>query len=252
MSSSRIPEAVKQIFTATFTARDVAEPLASFDSSTAAAEVKELMDANDFDIVGVRKDGQVAGFLERAALQDGACGLHLRPLADAKVLNDTAPLLDVIMALSRSPFLLVKVLGRVGGIITLADLQKPPVRMWLFGIVTMVEMRFADLIDRHCPGETWIQHLSEGRLQKARLLLEERRRRNQKLELLDCLQFADKVTIIAKNEDVRKQTVFATRRQAEDTAKRLEQLRNNLAHSQDILAMDWDTIVEICEFISQQ
>ena len=252
MSTARIPEAVKQVFITTFTARDVAEPLASFDSSALAGEVKAFMDDHDFDILGVRNEGQVAGFLERAALEEGCCGQYLRPLTNAKVLSDTAPLLAVIMELNQAPFLLVNVLGGVGGIITLADLQKPPVRMWLFGVVTMAEMRFADLIDRHCPGETWIQHLSEGRLQKARSLLEERRRRNQKLQLLDCLQFADKVTIIAKNEEVRKQTVFATRRQAEDTAKRWNNCAANLAHAQDILATDWDTIVEICGFINQQ
>jgi len=59
-------------------------------------------------------------------------------------------------------------------------------------------------------------------------------------------------TIIAKNDEVRKQTVFATRRQAEETAKNLEHLRDNLAHAQDILATDWDTIVQICEFINLQ
>ena len=32
MASVRIPDAVKRVFTETFTARDVAEPLASFDA----------------------------------------------------------------------------------------------------------------------------------------------------------------------------------------------------------------------------
>jgi len=37
-----------------------------------------------------------------------------------------------------------------------------------------------------------------------------------------------------------------SRRQTEQTVKMLESLRNNLAHSQDILACDWETIVGIC------
>jgi hypothetical protein len=32
MASTRIPEAVKRVFMETFTARDIAEPLASFDA----------------------------------------------------------------------------------------------------------------------------------------------------------------------------------------------------------------------------
>src|SRR5262245_28918454 len=61
----------------------------------------------------------------------------------------------------------------VGGIVTLADLQKPALRMRLFCIVTLIEQRFAELIDQHCPDDGWMQHLSESRLEKARSLQEE-------------------------------------------------------------------------------
>jgi hypothetical protein len=155
------------------------------------------------------------------------------------------------LALHRAPFVFITLLDSVGGIITSADLQKAPVRMWLFGILTLIELRFAELIEQQCPEDAWKRYLSEARLQKATSLLAERRRRNQALRLFDCLQFSDKGQIIARNEDVRRFTVFPSRRQAEDTVKQLEQLRNNLAHAQDIVAFDWDTIIRLCEFVSQ-
>jgi hypothetical protein len=68
--------------------------------------------------------------------------------------------------------------------------------------------------------------------------------------LFDCLQFSDKGQVIARNEEVRKFTVFASRRQAEEAVKKLEQLRNNLAHAQDILKSDWDTIIQLCDFVT--
>ncbi len=135
--------------------------------------------------------------------------------------------------------------GAVGGIITLSDLQKPPVRMWLFGIITLVEMRMGRLVEQLCAGETWRNFLSEGRLQKAETLLEERRRRSQNLRLIDCLQFSDKAQIIARNESIRRLTRFTSRRQVEEACKALESLRNNLAHAQDILANDWDIVVAL-------
>src|SRR5262249_42249876 len=112
--------------------------------------------------------------------------------------------------------------------------------------------RFYELIEQHCPQDSWMKYLSEARLQKAQALLEERRRRNQALQLIDCLQFSDKGQIIARNEDIRKLTIFPSRRRAEEAIKNLEQLRNNLAHAQDILTSDWDTITQLCEFIAQQ
>src|SRR5262249_51714448 len=123
------------------------------------------------------------------------------------------------------------------------------VRMWLFGIVTLIEMRCSQLVESHCPGDTWREYLSEGRLEKAKALLEERGRRNQKLRLFDCLQFSDKGQIVARHENIRKHTIFSSRRQAEETIKKLEQLRNNLAHAQDILISDWETIFLLCDFV---
>lgn len=250
--ASRIPDTVKRVLTGAFAARDVAEPLASFDVGASCDEVRAFMEARDFDVVGLRSNGQVAGYVDRASLGGGTCGQYLRAFEDAAVLNDTAPLLTVMQGLVRGPRLFLRVLGKVGGVVVRDDLQKPAVRMWLFGVVTLIEMRFTELIERHCPGEAWKAFLSEARLEKARALLAERSRRNQALQLIDCLQFSDKGQIVARNEGIRNLTVFPSRRRAEEAVKRLEQLRNNLAHAQDILTGDWATIVQLCEFVTQQ
>ena len=251
-SDRRIPERIKRLFIETFTAGDIAQPLASFDVDAPAEHVRAFMNAKDFDVVGIRKDGEVVGFIENSAFSGDDCGHSLRPLVDATVRDSTASLFTVIQDLKQRPFQFINVLGTIGGIVTLADMQKPPVRMWLFGMLTLIEVRFAELIEQHCPGDSWKQFLSEARLQKAEILLAERKRRNQKLELLDCMQFSDKGQIVARNEGIRNLTVFPSRRQAEETIKQLEQLRNNLAHSQDILATDWDTIIRLCEFVQHQ
>jgi hypothetical protein len=252
MPSTRIPDAVRRVFTESFTARDVAEPLASFDGGVAAEYVRDFMKDRDFDVVGVRGEGQVVGYVDQASLGDGTCGRYRCPLEQAAVVSDAVPLPAVLMGLNRAPFLFVSAFGQVGGIITPADLEKPAVRMWLFGIVTLIEMRFTDLIERHCPEEVWKDHLSAARLQKAHDLLAERRRRNQTLRLLDCLQFSDKGQIVARNEDIRKLTIFPSRRQAEEATKRVEDLRNNLAHAQQVLSCDWGTIIQLCELVARQ
>jgi predicted transcriptional regulator len=211
----RIPDAVRRVFAETFTARDVAEPLASFDAETPAAEVRAFMEDRGFDAVGVRSKGHVVGFVRSDSLENGTCGQRLQPLDEATVLCDSAPLLTVLQALNQVPFVLVAVLGKVGGIITRSDLQKAPLRMWLFGVVTMIEMRFTDLIEQHCPADGWTALLSEAR-------------------------------------GIRNHTVFASRRQAEEAVKRLEQLRNNLAHAQEIGGDDWAIVAQLCDFIARQ
>ena len=119
--------------------------------------------------------------------------------------------------------------------------------MWLFGMITLLELRFNRLIDAHCPHDSSKATLSEGRIQKAEALKDERKRQKQNVALLDCLQFADKAQIIARNDDLRRLTRFESRNQVEHAGKQLEKLRNNLAHSQDIVSNDWFTIVELVE-----
>ncbi len=237
-------ESLRRVFTEGFAARDIAEPLVSFDACTAVSEVAELMDKRTFDVVGVRREGVVVGYVQRADLCGATCGERIRVI-DAPI-PDAASLADVVLGLANSPRLFVRVLGTVGGIITLSDLQKPPVRMWLFGMLSLMEMRMSRLIELKCQGDSWKQYLSEGRLQKAESLLEERKRRNQNLDLIDCLQISDKGQIVARNEELRRLTRMQSRRQTEQVIRMLESLRNNLAHSQDIITCDWETIVALC------
>lgn len=236
-------ESLRRVFAEGFSARDISEPLVSFDASTAAAEAASLANAQDFDVVGLRRNGLVVGYAQRKDLAEENCEQYLLPFDDMSVVSDATPLSDVVLGLNRSPRLFVRMLGTVSGIVTMSDLEKPPVRMWLFGMITLVEMRMGRLVERMCQEESWRQFLSEGRLQKAAALLEERRRRSQNLRLIDCLQFSDKAQIIARNETIRSLTRFSSRRQTEETCKALENLRNNLAHSQDIISSDWQTIL---------
>ncbi len=240
-------ESLRRVFSEGFLARDIAEPLISFDTCTATSEVMEVMEEQAFDVVGIRKQGVVVGYIKREDLSGATCGEKKRAIEPTQTIFETASLTDVVLGLVNTPRLFVRVLGAVGGIVTMSDLQKPPVRMWVFGMITLMEMRATRVIEFKCPDESWKQYLSEGRLQKAEALLEERRRRNQSLALIDCLQISDKGQIIARNADIRRMTRMQSRRQAEDAIKMLESLRNNLAHSQDIISCDWETIVGLCK-----
>lgn len=113
-------------------------------------------------------------------------------------------------------------------------------------------MRFSELIEQHCPGDAWKTYLSPGRLTKAEELLAERRQRIPSIRLIDCLQLADKGTIVSRDSAIRQFTIFSSRNQAQDTIKTIERLRNNLAHAQDIIVSDWDTVVGLSEFAIRQ
>ena len=238
---------LRRTFQQGFTVQDIAEPLISFDAQAPAARIKDFMEAKRFEVVGIRRDGLVAGFVVRSELRDGECDACMRPFESTRVIAGSMPLAELVLRLRERPRLFVSSLGQINGIVSRSDLQKPAVRMWLFGIVTLIEMRFTRLIEQVLPDQEWQTELSEGRLEKARAFQAERRRTQQELDLLDCLQLCDKAQIVARNEHLRGMTQLESKRQVEEVTKVLEHLRNNLAHSQDIVTNDWDAIVMLAE-----
>jgi len=238
---------VHRVFLRSFTVRDIAEPLPSFDATTPADAAKAAIAARGYRVAGLRQEGSVKGYIVLEDLAEGACGDYARTFDAVTVLGDNAPIIEAIRALQDQPVAFVKILGEVGGLVTRTDLQDPPVRMWLFGLLTAIEMRFQTLIQGRFADESWMQYVSPARVEKARLLLEERQRRNQTPTLIDCLQFSDKMQIIARDERLRDQVGFVSRRRADTVGEVLEALRNNLAHSQDIIASDWDTIFAMAD-----
>lgn len=238
---------IDKIFLRSLTVQDIAEPLPSFDSNTPAESVQAAMDFHQLQVVGVREAGYITGYINSLPSGDGPCGDFAHPIQDDQVLPGNAPLTDLVLALNQVPFLFVNLLGEVGGIVTRADLQDPPVRMWLFGLITLIEMRFLDLIELRFQDDGWQKYLSNRRLEKALALQVERQRRKQDPRLLDCLQFSDKAQILVRDETLRNQIGFTSRRRGDEAIKNLEKLRNNLAHAQDIVTLDWETIVALSE-----
>jgi hypothetical protein len=233
---------LRRIFVDGFVALDVAEPLCSFEASVRDEEVRPLLEAWDFDRVGVRVDGMVRGYAERADLAGGRLRDHLRPFGPDDLVEDGASLPEVIRSLAVNERCFVTVLGEAAAIVTLQDLEKPAVRMFLFGMVTVLEMIFTRVVGEAFPGETWRDQVAPGRLAKAEALRAERERRGRPAALLACLQFSDKGLLALRTPEVRARFGEASGKELRQALKELEELRNHLAHAQEIVPAGWSRI----------
>ncbi|MHC4825737.1 MAG: hypothetical protein ACYTEY_04175 [Planctomycetota bacterium] len=199
---------IRRFFHTGFTAADIAEYLISYDANQPATDVRQRMADHDFDVVGLRDDGFVVGYICREDLTEGACSDHLRYFGSNQVTASQTPLRETLIMLGEQPFLFVTSLGAVGGIMTRADLQKPSVRMWLFGLITLVE-------------------------------------HDESLDLISCLALADKGQVLSKAPEIREQLGMESRSAAREAVRNMEQLRNSLAHAHDIVTGSWQTIVNL-------
>lgn len=223
--------------------RYIAEPLISFDEGAGSQVVSVFMgEPNNYDVVGVRHDGLVVGYVKRADLSDGTLDNHLVKFNPDDIVDESTQLVDVLKRLRKTTWLFVLILGRIGGIVTRGDIQKAPLRMWLFGLVSMIEMQLLRIIRERCPNDRWENFLTDNRIAKAQHLLSDRRKRNEEIDLADCLQFCDKREVIL-NLGLR----IAEGVDLLSMLKEIEDLRDKLAHAQDIIAGNWPKIVDIAE-----
>jgi hypothetical protein len=236
---------LREVFEKSITVRDIAEPIISFDSSQQASDVRELLERRDFDVVGVRKAGNMIGFAKKTDLVEGVLADHATNFDGRNQLSDRTSLLDVFKILSECQQVFVVFKDQVWGIITRGDLQKAPVRMWLFGLISLLEMNFLRLIRLKHPNDTWHVLIGERRLAKAQKLLDERKRRNEAVDLADCLEFCDKRAIVVKTDSVRTRLGFLSIQKGTEQLVELEALRNNLAHAQDIITGNWPKVVKL-------
>ncbi|MCP4008244.1 MAG: bifunctional (p)ppGpp synthetase/guanosine-3',5'-bis(diphosphate) 3'-pyrophosphohydrolase [Proteobacteria bacterium] len=233
-----------RIFGESFTAQDIAEPLRSFDLESRPESLIKIFDQTLSGVFGVRDGGQVTGYVRRDDLIDdvGGVGSVSRAFARGQVLTARASLNDVVQVLTRYEFCFVSIMDGVAGVINRKDMEKPVVRMWLFGIVTMMEMNVSEFI-RIRLADRWQAFCSQARLKKARELQTERLRLGQQVDLLDCLQLTDKAKIFIAAAGDTDQLGFTSKGEADKFARELEMLRNHLAHGQLIADSNWPQIV---------
>jgi hypothetical protein len=243
-----LQERLERTFRGAFFVRDITEALLSFDARMPAATALERLRRRGFAVVGVREDGLVSGYATAADLQGARiCGDVLRSFEDDEVVAGSTPLDEGLARLAGRGRVFVTAFGQVAGIVTWTDVQKPAVRMWLFGLVTLLEDAFTGLIEVWHPDDSWTELISAGRLRKARDLLRDRRRMGADvdLRLVDCLQLADKGLILLRREETRRLLDVPSKEAGERTLKKLGQLRNGLAHAQDIVTGDWDMVLRL-------
>lgn len=98
------------------------------------------------------------------------------------MIAESTPLLDVLPILRDNQRIFVLERNQVTGIVTRGDLQKAPIRMLLFGLISLFEMNLQKIIRIYYPYESWENLLSKKRIENVKDLLVERKKRNEAID----------------------------------------------------------------------
>jgi hypothetical protein len=212
-----------------------------------------IMGERGFDVAGVKDapQGPVVGFVLRDSLQAGYVREHTKPLNADHLISDATSLGDLLTVLHTKERVFVLAGSEVRGIVTRADLNKPPVRIYLFGLVSLLEMHLGFWVRNSYGGDSWKQQLHEKRLKDAEKLHTQRRTRNDDITLLDCLQFCDKRDLVMARSELCTKLGLESKIKARKLFEDAEALRNLLAHSQLDLVQgsSWPELIELIEEI---
>jgi len=239
---------IVRMFREKFAAGDMFDPLLSFDADRPVSAIARIMASRLPGVAGIRVDGTVQGYVhlsDASDVGDGPAGLRMQPISTNQVVDADAPLIDVVDVLTRHDHCFVSTFGAVIGVIERDAVNKPVVRMWLFGAITLYEMGLVPLIERIFPDDAWHGALAPGRLDKAIQLQSERERRGRPCPLIECLQFSDKAQIMLEHPPTMERLGFPSKKAGKRLIRELESLRNHLVHSQDIVSHDWPQIIRI-------
>lgn len=228
------------------TVESIYEPIRSCGKDWSCEEAANLLHELAFDTAGVQaaKGGPILGFVHATELADGRVSEYLNPFIPHHLIAYTAPFADALKALKDQSY--VFILGRKGveGIITRADLNKPVSRMYMFSLISLLEMHLTFWIRKTHQNDSWRNGVCARRLKRAEQYQEKRSEANQELDLLECLQFCDKTNLVLSNDQALGKFLVDPE-EASTLFAQAEALRNNLAHSQEDVAggLDWDEIL---------
>ena len=178
-------EKVEELFTKYITVESISERLDAIDDESDIESAINRMNKFRYDILGVKDSDTnlINGYIERAEYKSGKCKEYKKEFPIDEIVSIDTPLADAISILQDKERLFVLSKNVVSKIVTRADLQKQPVRLFLFGFISLLEMHLLELIRRHFSGDSWKTKLSENRLEKAMKIYNDRKKRNIKMGL---------------------------------------------------------------------
>ncbi len=230
--------------------RFISEPLVSYGKQKSYVEAVNNMNAAQFDVAGVvDRTGNILGYIDVKGNPTGVCGdkNHLHLLDPGRLVTDAMPIAEVgaIVARKRHVFILEK--NKVTSIVTRADLQKAPVRMMIFGAITVLEMHLTDVLRREWSDDTWREcdSFTPKQVKAIEDAFQQAQKRNDETDVFGCMNLYDKCLLACASENIvenfQKNGLDDLESKLVDTRK----LRNVVAHGQSLVTSNrsWNAVL---------
>ncbi|PJN87564.1 hypothetical protein [Bacillus sp. mrc49] len=243
---------LKTLYEENITVKSIAQELEACHKNDEALDIRNALERKNFDIMAVQDQGDIIGYIERHELGEGRISRYLRHFSPRELVSDSTPLIQLLHIFKKKTRVFVLENNSIKKLITHADLQKPPIRMLIFGYITLLEMRLSDIILHRFGDGGWHSMISEDRLEKATELYRRRIDKNEDINIIECLQISDKFDIIHKDQEMRRFFQIPSKSKGRKDANAIRKLRDKISHANELgLDMSWMEIIEVVECCGQ-
>lgn len=235
----------QKIFTAEYIASDLKS--CNRKSPQYREESFAYMEKMRYDVLGLKENDKITKYITRDGKE--------QDIENSEIIEEILPIKDTLNLMKDKERLFIIKENQIKKIITIADLYKPPIILFLFGFVTIFEILCMELIKIYYPNESFLDKLSYRRRKLAKKLYKRLVKENKDIDLMYCLEFCDKTTLIKKKEDFKQlflKTGIKSKRERDKFLNNAQELRNALAHARlEIFGKTWREIVDIIEKIDK-
>jgi hypothetical protein len=199
------------------------------------------LDAGDDWFCLVRDDEHIYGYLARDdevfdAPLVGTAGENATPIPTNALVPGSMSLLELPPLFQRHWFYFVLTRNEITHVVAFPDLDKLPVKLCLFSLVMELESAMLELLVADKPAvERYLAYLPQRRRLKAEELCKMKYREVTSVGTVLCTTFVDKKQMLRRNINVLATLPFDSRAQYDSFFKRIEDVRNQIAHSDSII-----------------
>jgi len=116
--------------------------------------------------------------------------------------------------------------------------------MWLFGIISLIEMQMLRIIRDCYPNDIWIDNFSEKERKTIENRFELYKQRSAAIDRAECLNLQEKGKIIINDMTILNK-LDIKKEQYDNFFENLKELRNKVAHQKNIITRDWPENIDL-------
>lgn len=204
-----------------------------------------------FDVVGVKsKEDIQLGFVNKNNLEgkSGKIAEHISKFEHHFLITEETSLLDSVDLIRKHNHLFLLKKNQISGIVTRADLQKMPVRLLCFSMMSYLEMIFSEIIRTYIDDNSLKTSLNSGRYNAANEIFEAKIKKDEAIDLISCIQLCDQRDILSKNP-IFLNKLKLSKNKFKDEMDKMISIRNGIAHSQRIETVANDNLLDALTFV---